>query len=193
MCCAWARACTPTPSRSRDCRSASRPRRRSSITTPSPAASLSFSERASMRPKIEWPDGKKICATLTVAFEAFTRGGHFKKAKGLEVNLVSLSHANYGGNAGIWRLLEVLERNGARATVDVNGLAVQKWPDAVKALHEAGNEIAGHGTTNDIHMTDLTPDEQRKEIREVNRIVKEVIGEQPVGWVSPGGHHTRET
>ena len=59
-----------------------------------------------MRPKIEWPDGKKICATLTVAFEAFTRGGHFKKAKGLEVNLVSLSHANYGGNAGIWRILE---------------------------------------------------------------------------------------
>jgi peptidoglycan/xylan/chitin deacetylase (PgdA/CDA1 family) len=98
-----------------------------------------------MRPKIEWPDGKKICATLTVAFEAFTRGGHFKKAKGLEINLVSLSHANYGGNAGIWRILEVLERNKVRATVDVNGLAVQKWPDAVKALHAAGNEIAGHG------------------------------------------------
>ena len=96
-----------------------------------------------MRPKIEWPDGKTICATLTVAFEAFTRGGHFKKAKGLEVNLVSLSHANYGGNAGIWRILEVLERNKVRATVDVNGLAVQKWPDAVKALHDAGNEIAG--------------------------------------------------
>ena len=66
-------------------------------------------------------------------------------------------HANYGGNAGIWRILEVLERNKARATVDVNGLAVQKWPDAVKALHDAGNEIAGHGTTNDIQMTDLSP------------------------------------
>jgi peptidoglycan/xylan/chitin deacetylase (PgdA/CDA1 family) len=137
-----------------------------------------------MRPKIEWPDGKKICATLTVAFEAFTRGGHFKKAKGLEVNLVSLSHANYGGNAGIWRILEILERNGACATVDVNGLAVLKWPDAVKALHEAGNDIA---------MTDLTPDQQREEIRAVNSVVEQVIGEQPVGWVSPGGHHTRET
>jgi peptidoglycan/xylan/chitin deacetylase (PgdA/CDA1 family) len=146
-----------------------------------------------MRPKIEWPDGKKICATLTVAFEAFTRGGHFKKAKGLEVNLVSLSHANYGGNAGIWRILEVMERNGARATVDVNGLAVQKWPDAIKALHDAGHEIAGHGTTNEIRMSDLSPDQQRTEIREVNRIVKDVIGEQPVGWVSPGGFHTRET
>ena len=56
------------------------------------------------RPVIEWPHGKKICATLTVAFEAFTRGGHFKKTKPGEVNLVSISHANYGGNAGIWRI-----------------------------------------------------------------------------------------
>src|SRR5260370_26944826 len=146
-----------------------------------------------MPPKIEWPDGKKICATFTVAFEAFTRGGHFKKAKGLEVNLVSLSHANYGGNAGIWRILEILERNKARATVDVNGVAAQKWPDAVISKHVAANEIAGHGTTNDIQMTALTPAEQRAEIRAVNSIVKEVIGEQPVGWVSPGGHHTGET
>lgn len=81
-----------------------------------------------MRPVLQWPDGKKICATFTVAFEAFTRGGHFKKTKGSEVNLVSISHANYGGNAGIWRILEILERNDVRATIDVNGLAVQKWP-----------------------------------------------------------------
>jgi peptidoglycan/xylan/chitin deacetylase (PgdA/CDA1 family) len=146
-----------------------------------------------MRPVISWPHGKKICATFTVAFEAFTRGGHFKKTKGSEVNLVSLSHANYGGNAGIWRILEILVRNGVRATIDVNGLAVQKWPDAVKALHDAGSEITGHGTTNDIRMTDLDADGQRAEIREVGRIVREVTGTPPVGWVSPGGHHTRET
>lgn len=146
-----------------------------------------------MRPTVQWPDGKKICATLTVAFEAFRRGGHFKKSSGLEVNLVSISHANYGGNAGIWRVLDILQRNQARATIDVNGLAVQKWPEAVKALHEAGNEIAGHGTTNDIKMTDLSPEQQRAEIREVTRIIKDVTGRQPVGWVSPGGYHTRET
>jgi peptidoglycan/xylan/chitin deacetylase (PgdA/CDA1 family) len=148
---------------------------------------------SAMRPVLPWPNGKKICATFTVAFEAFTRGGHFKKAKGLDVNLVSISHANYGGNAGIWRILEILERNDVRATIDVNGLAVQKWPDAVKALHDAGSEIAGHGTTNDVKMTELTPEEQRTEIRNVNRIVREVTGTNPVGWVSPGGHHTAET
>lgn len=146
-----------------------------------------------MRRTITWPDGKLVCATFTVALEAFTKGGHFKKKSDLAVNLASVSHANYGGNVGIWRIMEICERAGVRATIDTNGLAVQRWPDAVKALHEAGHEIAGHGTTNDIVMTDLTPEEQRREIRECNRIVKEVTGAQPVGWVGPGGHHTPET
>ncbi len=146
-----------------------------------------------MRNHVPWPHGKTICATATVAFEAFTRGGHFKKVKDLEVNLVSVSHANYGGNAGIWRIMEILERTGCKATVDVNGLAVRKWPEAIRALHAAGHEIAGHGTTNDVRMIDLTPDQQRDEIREVTQTIAEVTGERPVGWVSPGGHHTRET
>jgi peptidoglycan/xylan/chitin deacetylase (PgdA/CDA1 family) len=146
-----------------------------------------------MRPRIAWPNGKMIAATFTVAFEAFERGGHFKKSKPNEVNLVSISHANYGGNAGIWRILEILQRNGVTATIDVNGLAVRKWPEAVRALHEAGSEITGHGTTNDIRMTDLTPEEQRVEIRAVNKAIRDITGADPVGWVSPGGHHTRET
>jgi peptidoglycan/xylan/chitin deacetylase (PgdA/CDA1 family) len=146
-----------------------------------------------MREKIQFPNGKTICATATVAFEAFLKGGHFKKAKGLEVNLVSVSHANYGGNAGIWRLLDIFDRTGVKATIDVNGLAVKRWPEAIKALHAAGHEIAGHGTTNDVKMIELSPDEQRAEIREVTRTIEEATGERPVGWVSPGGYHTRET
>lgn len=146
-----------------------------------------------MRRTITWPDGKRICATFTVAFEAFTKGGHFKKKSSLDVNLASVSHANYGGNVGIWRIMEVLERAGVGATVDANGLAVKRWPDAVRALHRAGHEIAGHGTTNDIVMTDLSPEAQRDEIRECSRLIKEVTGAPPVGWVGPGGLHTPET
>src|SRR2546421_12215858 len=74
--------------------------------------------RPKMRAKIEWPDGKKICATLTVAFEAFTRGGHFKKSKGLEVNLVSLSHANYVGHKGGHHRFLASARPGSRPPRD---------------------------------------------------------------------------
>lgn len=97
-----------------------------------------------------------------------------------------LSQANDGGNAGIWRILDIFQRNDVTATIDVNGLAVQKWPECIKALHEQGSQITGHGTTNDLKLTELTPDQQRDEIRPVSHIIREVTGSVPVGWVSPG-------
>ena len=82
-----------------------------------------------MRRHVRWPGGKTICATFTVALEAYTKAGHFKTLDIQGPNLFSISHADYGGNAGIWRIMEILERHGARATIDINGLAVEKWPD----------------------------------------------------------------
>jgi len=146
-----------------------------------------------MRRTVHWPDNKKICATFTVAFEAYTRAGHFKTLDLPGVNLFSISHADYGGNAGIWRIMDVLERANAHATIDVNGLAVEKWPDAVKALHRAGHELAGHAYTNEVKMTSLSPDEQRADIRKVTELIAQATGERSVGWVSPGGNHTEET
>ena len=96
-----------------------------------------------------------------------------------------LSQANDGGKAGIWRILDIFQRNDVTATIDVNGLAVQKWPECIKALHEQGSQITGHGTTNDLKLTELTPDQQREEIRPVSHIIREVTGSVPVGWVSP--------
>jgi peptidoglycan/xylan/chitin deacetylase (PgdA/CDA1 family) len=134
-----------------------------------------------MRRIVHWPGNKKICATFTVAFEAYLRGGHHKTTDVPGVNMVAVSHANYGGNAGIWRIMEILDRHKARATVDINGLAAERWPEATIALHRAGHEIAGHGYTNEVKMTALSADEQRAEIRKVTDIVTKVIGKRPVG------------
>jgi len=146
-----------------------------------------------MRRTVQWPNNKTICATFTVALEAYLRGGHHKTTEVEGVNMVAVSHANYGGNAGIWRIMEILDRHGARATIDINGLAVERWPDATKALHKAGHEIAGHGYTNEVKMSSLAPDAQRAEIEKVTRIITQATGKRPVGWVSPGGNHTAET
>jgi len=144
--------------------------------------------------KIEWPGGKKICATFTVALEAYQKAGHFKTLEVPGPNLFSLSHNEYGGNVGIWRIMEIFARHGITgATIDVNGLAVEKWPDAIRALHSAGHELAGHGYTNEVKMTSLDAEQQRSEIRRVTKIIQGAIGVRPVGWVSPGGNHTEAT
>ena len=142
---------------------------------------------------IAWPNNALVCCTFRVAYEAFRKSGRFKKTPKIPVNLASLSHANYGGRVGIWRLLEVFERNGIKATIGANGLAVEKWPESIKAAHAAGHEICSHGMTNDHHMTDLDPEGQRKEARGCIEAIKAVTGERPIGWAGQGNLHTEET
>jgi len=144
-------------------------------------------------PTLQWPEGKRVCCTFRVAYEAFRQSGRFKKDSKIKVNVASLSHANYGGAVGIWRLMEIFDRNQIKGTIGANGLAVEKWPDTIKALHRAGHEIASHGMTNDHHMTDLDPAEQREEVRGSTRVIEDCIGVRPVGWAGQGNLHTPET
>jgi len=144
-------------------------------------------------PTLQWPEGKRVCCTFRVAYEAFRQSGRFKKDSKIKVNVASLSHANYGGAVGIWRLMEIFDRNQIKGTIGANGLAVEKWPDTLKALHRAGHEIASHGMTNDHHMTDLDPAEQREEVRGCTRVIEACVGERPVGWAGQGNLHTSET
>lgn len=142
---------------------------------------------------LRWPNGKLVCCTFRVAYEAFRKSGRFKRNSHIDVNVTSLSHANYGGAVGIWRLMDIFDRHQIKGTIGANGLAVEKWPETIKALHGAGHEIAAHGMTNDHDMTDLTPDEQRQEVRDCARVIADCVGERPVGWAGPGNLHTAET
>lgn len=145
------------------------------------------------QPRLKWPENKLICCTFRVAYEAFRKSGRFKKSAKIPVNVASLSHANYGGAVGAWRLMDIFQRHGIRATIGANGLAVEKWPETIKAFHQAGHEICSHGMTNDHHMTDLSPDEQRAEARACIEVIRDCVGERPVGWVGPGNLVTAET
>src|SRR5262245_35149145 len=144
-------------------------------------------------PSLRWPEGRLVCCTFRVAYEAFRKSGRFKKSSHIEVNVASLSHANYGGAVGIWRLMDIFERNRIKATIGANALAVEKWPETTKALCGHGQETASDGRTNDHDMTDLTPAEQRNEVRDCTRVIQACVGERPVGWAGPGNLHTAET
>jgi peptidoglycan/xylan/chitin deacetylase (PgdA/CDA1 family) len=144
-------------------------------------------------PTLQWPEGKLIACTFRVAYEAFRKSGRFKRSPKIDVNATSLSHANYGGAVGIWRLMDMFDHHQIPATIGANGLAVEKWPETIKAMHAAGHEIASHGMTNDHDMAELSPDEQCQEVRDCTRVIEACIGERPVGWVGPGNLHTAET
>src|SRR3954462_12855482 len=57
----------------------------------------------------------------------------------------ALCAREYGFKAGIWRLMEILDKHAIKATIMASGLAVELWPESFRELHKRGHEIASHG------------------------------------------------
>ena len=74
----------------------------------------------------------------------------------------SLAYGEYGGKAGIWRIMDVLNRNGVKGTIDTNGRIAEDFPDALKELHAGGHEIVGHGWVNDTALSSLDAEAEKK-------------------------------
>lgn len=139
-----------------------------------------------MRPApILWPNDAKIAVSFFVAFESFINYSQYRRG-GDKPDYASLAYGEYGGKAGIWRIMDTLSRNSVKGTIDTNGRVAEQFPDALKELHAAGHEIVGHGWANDIYLTSLEPEKERELIRRTLDSIAAVTGQRPVGWVSPG-------
>lgn len=103
-----------------------------------------------MRPKsIEWPNKAKIAVSFFVGLESFVKYSQYR-GSGDRVDYASVAFGEYGGKVGIWRILDVFTKHQVKGTIDTNGLAAERYPDAVKELHSLGHEIVGHGWSNDV-------------------------------------------
>jgi putative urate catabolism protein len=87
----------------------------------------------------------------------------------------------YGSRAGFWRLWRLFRERGLPATVFGVATALEKAPDIVAAMKEAGWEIASHGLKW-IDYKDFDAAEERKHMAEAIRIHAQATGERPLGW-----------
>ena len=146
-----------------------------------------------MRPTpFELPNKAKIAVSFFVAFEAFIKHSQFRQSSD-KPDYASLAYGEYGGRAGIWRIMDILNRHGVKGTIDTSGLVAEKFPEALKELHIGGHEIVGHGWANDIAVASLESGQERKMIKDTLDALSSVTGERPCGWVSPGHRHTEHT
>jgi peptidoglycan/xylan/chitin deacetylase (PgdA/CDA1 family) len=139
-----------------------------------------------MRPTpIKLPNDAKIAVSFFVAFEAFEKSSQYREGDD-KPDLASLAYGEYGGKAGIWRIMDVLARNQVKGTIDTNGRIAEDFPDALKELHAAGHEIVGHGWVNDTALLSLEPAREKELIKRTLDSLASVTGKRPIGWVSPG-------
>lgn len=90
------------------------------------------------------------------------------------------------------RILDEMERDGARATFFILGWVASRYPELVRRIHDAGHEVASHGTGHRI-VYDLTPEEFRQDVTDARRTLEDIIGEAVVGYRAPSYSITRRS
>lgn len=86
-------------------------------------------------------------------------------------------------------LLSILNEYNAKATVFAVGDWVRKYPDAVKAFHNAGHLVGNHSDSHKAYSK-LSLDEITADIEKCNREIENCIGEQPKLLRAPSGDYT---
>lgn len=92
-----------------------------------------------------------------------------------EEKKVALTFDAAWGNEDTHKILEILKAHNIHATFFMTGGWVQKYPQDVKAIYEAGHDIGNH-SENHKDMTQLTNEQKAAEIMGVHKKVKELTG-----------------
>lgn len=138
-----------------------------------------------------WPQGKACAAMISVNLDAeFFAKIYYPDVDVNEGDILRLGHTSI--RYGLPHLLEVLDRTGIKATFFIPGEVARRYPDAVRAIAAHGHEIGCHGNEHEI-LAHLTPEEQRRALREARDVLKETTGQEPVGFRMPEGEITEET
>lgn len=88
---------------------------------------------------------------------------------------VALTFEAAWGNEDVARVLEILKEYEVHATFFLTGEWVEKYPEDVKAIQEAGHDIGNHSESHK-SMTGLSEEEQKTEIMSAHKKVEDLIG-----------------
>ena len=92
------------------------------------------------------------------------------------------------GNEDTQMLIDILTEHNVKATFFLVGDWVDKFPESVKALHEAGMEVMNHSNHHD-HYNSLSADQIVADVTACNDKVKAITGIAPTLIRCPYGEY----
>lgn len=147
-------------------------------------------------PQAEWPDRARIALSFVLNYEeggemCLLHGDPESEAYLQEVpgspalvgqrNMNIESVYEYGSRAGFWRIRRLFMERGLTLTIYGVGMALERHPDAAKAMVEAGFEVASHGYRW-IDYQNMPEDEERDHMRRAIQAIEQTTGRRPLGW-----------
>ena len=102
--------------------------------------------------------------------------------------MISISFDAAWGNEDTQQLIDILGQYNIKATFFVVGAWVDKYPESVKALADAGHEVMNHSNSH-AHMSQLSSTEIIADINACNDKIEAVTGVRPTLVRPPYGEY----
>lgn len=147
-------------------------------------------------PLIRWPGNARLALSFVLNYEeggemCVLHGDPESEAYLHEVpgslplrgqrNMNIESVYEYGSRAGFWRIRRLFMKRGLTLTIYGVGMALERHPEAAKAMVEAGFEIASHGYRW-IDYQNMPEEEEREHMRLAIHAIEQTTGSRPLGW-----------
>src|ERR1700719_5221413 len=134
------------------------------------------------RKPFSWPRGKTLAVWIIPNVEAWA----YDSPEGLATSpntrnvvpdVINYAWREYGIRVGLWRIADVLDSAGGRATVALNSSVCEVFPRAIEEMTKRHWELMGHGITNSQPLSSLySSDEERDVIRTTLRTIELAAG-----------------
>jgi putative urate catabolism protein len=153
-----------------------------------------------------WPADARIAVNFVLNYE---EGSEYSILDGDAASETALSEAasqvppgtrdltvesvyEYGSRVGYWRVMRLFWTRKLPLTVFACALALERNPEAARAIGEAGHDVCAHGWRWVKHWL-LTEDEERADIAKAIASLQALTGRRPLGWYCRTGPsiHTR--
>ena len=124
-----------------------------------------------------YPPGIRMAVNLTLDFDSMLL------RRLLNEPPMQLAKGEFGGRVGIWRLIELFDAHGVRATIFTPGRACELYPQALRAAVRGGHEIADHMWE---HRVPKEAALEEDHLAKTVAAIEEISGRRPCGTRS--GH-----
>ncbi|HZU04620.1 MAG TPA: polysaccharide deacetylase family protein [Chloroflexota bacterium] len=149
------------------------------------------------RPRLEWPNGARLAFWIGLNIEHYEidkpSTSIFSGTAMLKPDPLNYGWRDYGPRVGVWRMMEVLDKYGLRASVLLNSDVCHYYPEIIEAGNQRRWVWLAHGKNNSILQANMSLEEERRYLTEVVTTIREGTGQQPKGWLGPALTETFNT
>lgn len=150
------------------------------------------------RKPFKWPGNKTLAVWIAPNIEVW----HYDSPAGTAVSpnvanrvpdVINYAWREYGMRVGLWRVADVLDAAGIKASVALNSAICETFPKAMEQMKKRGWEFMGHGTTNSENLAGLALEKEREVIQHVLKTIEQSTGKKVRGWLGTGLTETYNT